>query len=282
VISKLVAGRQYEVLERARLARLSEELRLSQSDLVDPTTAAKLGRAAGVGALMFGEVDMYRVSDERTVTPLEKTRVVGHRNECDKKGKCRQVEVTQPYTVNVPTTIRRGHVSVSFRVVDVETGQILAAKTSSRKWEGVNIADPYPPRESITLPPPSAILEQLADKVAAEVVGVISPHRVRVTTTWLPVSGAEPALKYLNAGLTKEAQDHLEGMLKRSPTHPAEFYYDLGIVYALNGRLDDAEEMYKRAIALEPSNELFFKAIQAARQGKEDQKKLREQLGKRP
>jgi tetratricopeptide (TPR) repeat protein len=71
-------------------------------------------------------------------------------------------------------------------------------------------------------------------------------------------------------------------MLKRSPTHPAEFYYDLGIVYALNGRLDDAEERYKRAIALEPSNELFFKAIQAARQGKEDQKKLREQLGKRP
>jgi Tfp pilus assembly protein PilF len=96
-------------------------------------------------------------------------------------------------------------------------------------------------------------------------VGTISSRQIRIEAVWLPIEGAEPALKYLNDGLPKDAQEHLEGMLQRSPTLPAAFYYDLGLVYEVNGRLDDAEAMYKRAAVLEP-NELFIKAIRDVRQ----------------
>ncbi|MBI4381276.1 MAG: hypothetical protein HY574_08800 [candidate division NC10 bacterium] len=301
VVTKLLAGRRFDILERARLAHVIDELALSQSGIVDATTAAKVGKAAGVDALVFGQVETYQVEDERAVTPLRKSRIVGYDTQCDRKGRCYRVPVTEGFTVNAPTTLRRGHVGISFRVVGVESGQVLAAKTATRNWEGVNIVDPYPDSEetigsvvasalvgrtdprakSINLPAKSTILEQLAEEVATDVVGLISPHKVQVKTVWLPAEGTEPALKYLNAGLAKEAQDHLEGMLQRSKSLPAPFYYDLGLVYEVNDRLDDAEAMYKKAATLD-MNDMYLKAISSVRQAKEDQKKLAEQQRAKP
>lgn len=287
--TQLFAGRRFEIFERARLALLLDELALAQSGVLDAATAAKIGKAAGVDALIFGEVDTYQVADERTVTPLRKTRIVGYDRQCDRKERCYDIPISEEYSINAPTTIRRGHVSVSFRVVGIESGQVLAAKTASREWEGVNIVDPRPgndaivasPPKSISLPAQSTILEQLADEVAAEMVGAISPHQRRVQTVWLPTDGTEPALKYLNAGLSKEAQEHLEAMLQRTQSLPAPFYYDLGLVYEVNGQLDDAEAMYKRAAALD-LQQMYVKAISLVRQAKEDQKKLVEQQQSKP
>jgi tetratricopeptide (TPR) repeat protein len=92
------------------------------------------------------------------------------------------------------------------------------------------------------------------------------------------VDGTEPARKYLNAGLTKEA---LEGRLSKANTHPAPFYYDLGLLYEINGRLDEAEAVYRKAAAIE-MNELHLKAVSSIRQAKEDQKRLLEQQGVKP
>lgn len=180
MITKLLAARHYQILERGRLASVIDELALSQSGVIDAATAAKIGKAAGVDGLIFGEVDTYQVADERTVTPLRKTRVVGYDRQCDRKGRCYDIPISEEYSVNALTTIRRGHVSVSFRVVGIESGQVLAAKTASPEWEGVNMVDPRPgndaivasPPKSITLPGQSTILEQLGDEVAAEMVGV--------------------------------------------------------------------------------------------------------------
>lgn len=277
LVTKLFEGRRFEILERSHLARILDELALSQSGVVDETTAAKVGKAAGVDALIFGEVDTAEVTDEKTVTPLTRSRVVGYRTECGKK-KCYQVPVEENYVVNAPTTTRRGHVGASLRVVGVESGQIVASKTQSAGWEGMNVQDPYPPPRSITLPAKPAILEHLTDEVATKLAGVISPHRLKVQTVWLPVDGTEPAFKYLSAGLAREAMEHLEGVQSKSDSHSAPFYYDLGLLYEINGRLDDAETMYKKAAALE-MNDAFLKAISAVRQAKEDQKKLREQQG---
>jgi curli biogenesis system outer membrane secretion channel CsgG len=156
-ITKLVAARHYEILERARLARVIDELALSQSGVLDAATAAKIGKSAGVDGLIFGEVDTYQVADERGVTPLRKTRVIGYDTQCDRKGRCYKVAITEDYSINAPTTIRRGHVSVSFRVVGVESGRVLAAKTASRKWEGVNVVDPQPGNDAIVASPPKSI-----------------------------------------------------------------------------------------------------------------------------
>jgi tetratricopeptide (TPR) repeat protein len=124
----------------------------------------------------------------------------------------------------------------------------------------MNVQDPSPPAQSINLPAKSTILERLTDEVAIKLGGVISPHRLKVQTVWFPVDGTEPALKYLNAGLAKEALEHLEGTSKRSESLPAPFYYDLGLIYEINGRLDEAELMYKKAAALD-LNEMYLKAI---------------------
>jgi len=134
--TQLFAGRRFEIFERARLVRLLDELALAQSGVLDAATAAKIGKAAGVDALIFGEVDTYQVADEWTVTPLRKTRIVGYDRQCDRKERCYDIPISEEYSINAPTTVRRGHVSVSFRVVGVESGQVLAAKTASREWEG--------------------------------------------------------------------------------------------------------------------------------------------------
>lgn len=69
---------------------------------------------------------------------------------------------------------------------------------------------------------------------------------------------------------------HLEGIHPQSPQPSVPFCYDLGLLYEINGRLDDAEVMYKKAAALE-MNDIFLKVISSVGQAKEDQKKLAEQ-----
>lgn len=53
-----------------------------------------------------------------------------------------------------------------------------------------------------------------------------------------------------------------------TPVSPC-FYYDLGLLYEINGRLDDAEIMYKKAAALK-MNDIFLKAISSVREAKDD------------
>lgn len=66
LITKLVRDGSCVVIERKALKKLLDEQNLSNSDRVDPTTAARLGRILGVDAIVVGSVTRYDHSDRTT------------------------------------------------------------------------------------------------------------------------------------------------------------------------------------------------------------------------
>jgi hypothetical protein len=51
----------WSVVERQQLSRIIEEQDLQKTDLVDPTTAVRVGRIAGADGVIIGEVAQYRI-----------------------------------------------------------------------------------------------------------------------------------------------------------------------------------------------------------------------------
>ena len=64
--------------------------------------------------------------------------------------------------------------------------------------------------------------------------------------------------------------------VRKDPRNSAALY-NMGIAYEVMGDLDMAEQLYNKALDIEP-NELYMEAVSNIRQLKLDQKKLQEQL----
>jgi curli biogenesis system outer membrane secretion channel CsgG len=62
----LVALRSYEMVERSRIDKLLNERNLIQNGVIDPQTAAEVGRILGVDAIIYGGVDAYEVNGMRS------------------------------------------------------------------------------------------------------------------------------------------------------------------------------------------------------------------------
>ena len=62
----LVNTNRFTVVDRQHMSQLMRELRLSSSDLADPSAAAKLGRVVAAGALIFGDVQTNYREQRRT------------------------------------------------------------------------------------------------------------------------------------------------------------------------------------------------------------------------
>lgn len=109
----LVKTRRFDIMEREKLAAILKEQELQLSGAVDEQTAVRVGRLMGARYFIFGTIASADATHtEQRVTEKEKDRITG---------KVR-------YREYIDTTFR-GRVSVTARLVDIETGQIMLAKT---------------------------------------------------------------------------------------------------------------------------------------------------------
>lgn len=294
VTAKLVESGRFEVFERAQVAKILKEYEMSMTGLVDEKSAAKIGKMLGAEALVFGAVDAYNVTDERGTVLLPKVREKGFHYETkeDKKGNKKTEKVIDYdwYKVNTPATTRRGNVGITFKVVRVESGQIVAAKSLSKAWEGINIYDtdpnhqdvyPTPKEKSITLPDSATILNRLTDDLVPQLVNMIVPHYVAERKTWLTVDEqTDTARKFMTTGQYKDAIEILGPHLTMLEAKPDKnkgrlhaVYYDMGLLHEVSGEYDKAEVFYKKAISMK-GDEIYIQALANARRAKENQKKL--------
>jgi curli biogenesis system outer membrane secretion channel CsgG len=68
LVNRLVNGGTYRVIERKEIDRIVAEQNFSNSDRVDPQTAAKLGRILGVDAIIIGSITQFGRDDRDTNT----------------------------------------------------------------------------------------------------------------------------------------------------------------------------------------------------------------------
>ncbi|MDQ2899447.1 MAG: curli production assembly protein CsgG [Acidobacteriota bacterium] len=66
LVDKLVTDGQYSIIERKAIDKIMAEQNFSNSDRVDPNSAAKLGRILGVDAIVIGSITQFGRDDRST------------------------------------------------------------------------------------------------------------------------------------------------------------------------------------------------------------------------
>jgi len=110
LVTKLVQDGKYSVIERTALDKVLTEQNFSNSDRADSNSAAKIGKVLGVDAIIIGSITQFGRDDKHTNVGGG-----GHSN---------------PWTGGfgkVGLSKSKAIVGISARVVDVNTGEILAA-----------------------------------------------------------------------------------------------------------------------------------------------------------
>jgi len=186
------ASKDIKILERENLQSILEEMKLGQIGVVSSKTAKEMGRVYGIDVAVMGSVLRYNVdstsySDTKTVTYQIKKAEENidylnwkARNPNPTKEQLEQapipyihsmVDVEKEY--NVSTHKKVAFVTVSFRIVDVKTGENILVDTIPRTKTakddtsaGVQIAGiKFDPLE---IPTDTELLQDLTTEVVAE------------------------------------------------------------------------------------------------------------------
>ncbi len=186
------AGKDVKILERENLKSILEEMKLGQIGVVSSRTAKEMGRVYGIDVAVMGSVLRYNVdstsyADTKTVTyQVKKT----EENIEYLNWKARNPNPTQeqlnlapvPFIhnmtdvdkeYNVSTHKKVAFVTVSFRIVDINTGENILVDTIPRNKvakdetsAGVQIAGiKYDPLE---IPTDTELLQDLTNEVVTE------------------------------------------------------------------------------------------------------------------
>jgi len=186
------ASKDVKILERENLKSILEEMKLGQIGVVSSKTAKEMGRVYGIDVAVMGSVLRYNVdstnyADTKSVTyQVKKT----EENIEYLNWKARNLNPTQeqlnlapvPFIhkmadvekeYNVSTHKKVAFVTVSFRIVDINTGENILVDTIPRTKvaadetsAGVQIADiKYDPLE---IPTDTELLQDLTNEVVTE------------------------------------------------------------------------------------------------------------------
>lgn len=101
VVDRLSRSDRFRVIERSQLKSIMDELDMKASDMIDPATAAKVGKLAGVEAVIMGSVSQY---------DFDKTVV---------------------YIYIIPVVSWSYRVGASVRIIDVNGGDVIFAHSAS-------------------------------------------------------------------------------------------------------------------------------------------------------
>ncbi len=237
----LVNSQRFKVIDRARMADVMRELKLSSSDLADPNSAAKLGKLVTAGALVFGDVEeryQEQANDDHSQ---------------DKDGK--------PHTMHR----LRGDARVicNFKIIDVSTGTLLIAKryeeTRSDTNYGQDAQRPAPiDRESL--------FSSARREVTGRFLKAIVPHQEYQNADFQKdgdIPQLEGGIGWAERGEWQKAQDAFTAAIGDSEKNPkiksnqlAKAYGDLGLAYGFAGSYEKAFPMFDKAYQL--SNDQMY------------------------
>jgi curli biogenesis system outer membrane secretion channel CsgG len=123
VVKELLKGTTYTVIERRAIDQVLKEQNFSNSNRVDPKTAAAIGRLLGVDAIIMGSVTQFGVEESAVALgsgPL---------------GRVTRGVLGGGKRVNTKATV-----GLTARMVDTKTGEILTAASGSGESSKASVA----------------------------------------------------------------------------------------------------------------------------------------------
>jgi curli biogenesis system outer membrane secretion channel CsgG len=244
LVSGLLEPGFYEIVERQRIDEVVQEHRFNLSGMVSDSTIRKMGQILGVDAVIFGTVSGYKVESRRGYTTT-----AGYYNK--KTG------------VYVPPqkryyTIKSGSVAVSYRMINIETGRVIAAKSISRDFNKKRYDGSF-----FRLPSDDSILNDLLRKVTSRFVNEISPHYVNTKRKMEKGKGSlhtKQGVRFAKMGMWDAAIGEWQKALEKDPKN-AWARNNLGIAYEKRGEIAKARKEYQKASKLDPKEKRYKKNL---------------------
>ena len=265
----IVDAGYFKLLERQKLDRILQERDFSNSDYVDPSTVSDL-KMLGVDALIFGVVDAYSVDDQTGVAKVERKVGTGEYRTVEKEGKDGKVEtvqeeITETILVDRGYVIREGTMGVTFRMANINTGEVVAVKTETAHFSEKAWRD-----ERNKLPMKDVILDDLASIVVHRFMRQIQPQFVSVKVEFEKNNNplTKTGIKYAQAGLWDKAEETFRQAAESSAYEPSVFY-NLAVTSNVLGKHQAAIRAIERAIELKPADKYINMMAQLRRDAQE-------------
>ncbi|MGQ9560036.1 MAG: CsgG/HfaB family protein [Candidatus Oleimicrobiaceae bacterium] len=271
--SRLFESAFFHLVERERVLQILEEHKLAMAGVVDAATAKEVGRLLGVDALIFGEVTAYSLEPDQVGTEKVERKVgTGQYRTVRRGNKEVREEIMKTVLVDQEYRIRRGAVGVTFRMVKVETGELLAVKSNTKSYDSGKVV-----AGRGTLKPREQILKDLLSGVVEEFARQIAPY---VVVERRPIEKGKGMMtvgrKYAQRGLWAEARDAFAQAVASQPRDAAA-HYNLGLALEVLGDWDKAEAEYQRAIRLQ-AKDIYLDALARVRTARQEAARLRKQI----
>ncbi|MCP3954524.1 MAG: hypothetical protein GY697_20250 [Desulfobacterales bacterium] len=187
------ASGDIKILERENLKSILEEMKLGQIGVVSANSAKEMGRVYGIDVAIMGSVLLFKVdatSGESTKTVRYKVGTeimdnIKYLNWLAKNPKATPEQLAEAPDAKivrdkiaekdyrVANHKKIGFVQLSFRIVDVATGENIQVKTIERKevaedQSSAGLADAGVKFDPLELPTDTELLQKMTDQVVAE------------------------------------------------------------------------------------------------------------------
>ena len=215
----------YKVIERGQLNQIMAEQQLSISGLTQEGSQ-KIGKLLGVDAIITGVISDYTTHDTGDWINVKRW------NSKEKKY----------YYIKMYKVIRKARVEVTFKIIDITTGQILVSKTYSR--EKVAKAQKTTRIAAVNmLPLPKGMLSALRKEITTNFVNQIAPHTVYRNERLIKGKDSrfKSAIKFAQGSLWDNAIPIFTDLTKSpNPKDLKAANYDLSVCYEALSDYDKA------------------------------------------
>lgn len=244
---KLWQNEFYTVIDRTKLSQELQLASYSPAHLGDENLHEILApaRANGIDGVVLGEVIDYRCEDKRVRrSPL----AASHEESLLSPDRPDNNASTGDLRENL---VRAGTVTLAFRLIDVETGDIRAAKQVSRNYVGESDIG------AGKLPSQAEILDDLTQQCLQEIVSMLAPHEA---TTHIQLAACDvwtrgrrevkEGNRQAELGYWEMAEQHWRSALEVEPNNHAALF-NLSIAADHRHDYTAAEELAMQALRLQ-------------------------------
>ena len=277
-----VGGEQYfSVVDRMKLDKVLQEMRLAKSGLVDESTATKVGKLVGAKGIYTGIITQSRVDDREYRE--KRTRCASYVPRYDKKGRVIGEDCIRWEEYTVPCTNRVATFTFTTKLIDVEKGRIVYANNLSGTAESSACSDSSTPLAS-----KQELIEKAKQYALAEFRKDVAPYyatfEIKLMDSKEGITSDE-AKKKLEQGIDFAKHNRMDRACELwgeantlSPNAPA-ILYNLGICFEITGQLEQALDLYKKADrAYGKPDDRITSALNRTSEALQKQKKLQEQI----
>ncbi len=227
---------QYAIVERGNLKDVMTEQDMAAGGITDAGTAARAGKILNADALIFGTVQVQQSEDIDTT--VEQT--------LNSRGQMVTTEKTK--------LRRTGLVTMTTKMVNPETAEVIISKTATHTYDSNNRGGlAMFMGDNSSVPAPEMITRTLLEECVGDFYRTISPHTeyFQVKLAGGKTPPAKAGVDMVKAGEFQLAVRQFEDGITLDPTDHGTVY-NLAVVQMLTGDIAAAKANVEKAMLMKP------------------------------